>query len=102
MHGVAARLREDPAFIGLLLLVACVAGVLLHAAGYLLFRRAGHSAAWSAALLSGNRNMGLMLAVTAGTAGEAFSLYVGIAQIPMYFAPLVLMPLVRAGPGRQP
>jgi hypothetical protein len=39
--------------------------------------------------------MGLMLAVTAGTAGPAFSLYVGIAQIPMYFAPLLLGPLVR-------
>ena len=31
----------------------------------------------------------------AGTAGEAFSLYVGIAQIPMYFAPLLLGPLLR-------
>jgi len=97
MDGVTARLIRDPAFIGLLLLAACVAAVLLHLAGYLLFRRAGHSAAWSASLLSGNRNMGLMLAVTAGTAGEAFSLYVGIAQIPMYFAPLALMPLVRRG-----
>ena len=37
----------------------------------------------------------LMLAVTAGTAGPAFSLYVGLAQLPMYFAPLLLGPLVR-------
>ena len=48
-----------------------------------------------AALLSGNRNVGLMLVATAGTAGEAFSLYTGIAQIPMYFAPLVLTPFLR-------
>ena len=39
---------------------------------------------------------GLMLVITAGTAGEMFSLYVGIAQIPMYFAPLLLTPLLRA------
>jgi hypothetical protein len=46
-------------------------------------------------VLSGNRNMGLMLVITAGTAGEVFSLYVGIAQIPMYFAPLLLTPVLR-------
>lgn len=95
MEGVTERLLSDPQFIGLLLFAACVAAVVLHAAGYWLFRRSGATAAFSAALLSGNRNMGLMLAITAGTAGEAFSLYVGIAQIPMYFAPLALTPLVR-------
>lgn len=95
MNGVTARLLSDPQFIGLLLLVACIATALLHAAGFALFRRAGAATAWSASLLSGNRNMGLMLVITAGTAGEAFSLYVGIAQIPMYFAPLVLTPLLR-------
>ena len=94
MHGVAARLASDPGYIGLLLLVACVAAALLHVAGFLLFRRSGFATAYGAALLSGNRNMGLMLAITAGTAGEAFSLYVGIAQIPMYFAPLLLTPFV--------
>ncbi len=94
MDGVTARLASDPGYIGLLLLVACVAAALLHLAGYLLFRGAGYAAAYGAALLSGNRNMGLMLAITAGTAGEAFSLYVGIAQIPMYFAPLLLTPFV--------
>lgn len=95
MDGVTDRLLRDPGFIGLLLLAACVAAVALHAAGYWLFRRSGTAAAFSAALVSGNRNMGLMLAITAGTAGEAFSLYVGIAQIPMYFAPLALTPFVR-------
>ena len=52
-------------------------------------------AAFSAALVSGNRNMGLMLVITAGTAGETFALYVAIAQIPMYFAPLALSPFLR-------
>lgn len=95
MDGVTARLLADPGYIGLLLALASIAALALHWAGYLLFRRVDVAAGWSASLLSGNRNMGLMLAVTAGTAGEAFSLYVGIAQIPMYFAPLLLGPLVR-------
>ena len=95
MDGVTARLVHEPGYIAMLLAVACIAAALLHLAGYLLFRRAGYAIAYSAALLSGNRNMGLMLAITAGTAGEAFSLYVGIAQIPMYFAPLLLTPFVR-------
>ena len=95
MDGVTARMLDDPQFIGVLLLAACVATALLHIAGFALFRRAGVAAAYGAALLSGNRNMGLMLAITAGTAGPTFSLYVGIAQIPMYFAPLALTPFVR-------
>jgi len=95
MDGVTARLLRDPRTILTLLLMAFAAAVVLHGIGYWVFARAGRRVAFSAALLSGNRNMGLMLAVTAGTAGEVFSLYVGIAQIPMYFAPLLLTPLVR-------
>lgn len=95
MDGVTDELMRDPAWIGTLLAAACIAGLCLHVAGYLLFARGGMASAYTAALLSGNRNMGLMLVVTAGTAGETFSLYVGIAQIPMYFAPLLLSPFVR-------
>jgi bile acid:Na+ symporter, BASS family len=95
MDGVTARLASDPGFVGALLGAACVTTALLHLAAYVLFRGIGARGALGAAVLSGNRNMGLMLAITAGTAGETFSLYVGIAQIPMYFAPLLLTPFVR-------
>lgn len=95
MDGVTARALREPQLIGALLLAACVATVVLHLAGFALFRSAGVAAAYGAALMSGNRNMGLMLAITAGNAGETFSLYVGISQIPMYFAPLALAPFVR-------
>jgi len=95
MDGVTARLFAEPALIGALFAAACIAAVLFHLAGFLAFRRAGLQSAFSAAICSGNRNMGLMLAVTGGTAGAEFSLYVGIAQIPMYFAPLALAPFVR-------
>jgi BASS family bile acid:Na+ symporter len=95
MDGVTARFLREPQYLGLLLLTACVSTALLHLAGFALFRRAGVAAAYGAALASGNRNMGLMLAITAGSAGEAFALYVGLVQIPMYFAPLALTPFVR-------
>ena len=102
MDGVTTTFWANPTAILRLVAAACVAAVLLHGAGWVLLAHAGASSAWSSALLSGNRNMGLMLAVTAGTAGEAFSLYVGVAQLPMYFAPLLLGPLVRRSrrPGR--
>jgi hypothetical protein len=95
MDGVTAAFWASPSEILMLLLAACGAGVFWHLLGFALFRRQGMPVAYTAALLNGNRNMGLMLAVTLGTAGEAFALYVGIAQIPMYFAPLLLGPFVR-------
>ena len=100
MDGVTERLLGEPRFIGLLLLTACASTALLHLAGFALFRRAGLATAYGAAVLSGNRNMGLMLVITAGTAGEAFSLYVGLTQIPMYFAPLLLTPLLARSRGQ--
>ena len=95
MDGVTAAFWARPLEIGTLLFAACAGGVFWHLVGYALFKRQGLQVAYTAALLNGNRNMGLMLAVTVGTAGEAFALYVGIAQIPMYFAPLLLGPFVR-------
>ncbi len=97
MDGVTARLVADPVYIGRLLLTACIATFLLHAAGWALFRRTGFANAWTCALMSGNRNVGLILVITAGTAGDAFSLYTGVAQIPMYFAPLLIGPFLRRG-----
>lgn len=95
MDGVSARLLTDPAAIGQLLLAACIAALALHAAGFAVFYRYGGDIALNAAICSGNRNMGLLLAVTAGSAGSEFGLYVGIAQIPMYCAPLALAALLR-------
>ncbi len=96
MDGVTATLLAEPATVATLLSIAVLMGVLLHLLPLVLFRRAGREAALGAALASGNRNMGLMLAVTGAAGGPSFALYVGLAQIPMYFAPLLLAPLARA------
>ncbi|MEM7405153.1 MAG: hypothetical protein AAF458_07650 [Pseudomonadota bacterium] len=101
MEGVTAEFLDRPgSAFGLLALAWIMAGA-LHLGGYVAFCRAGQHTAVSAAVLSGNRNLGLMFAVTAGLVPREFSLYVGIAQIPMYFVPLLLAPLLsRSRPDR--
>lgn len=47
--------------------------------------------------LGAHARFALALGVTGGSAGAGFLPYVGIAQIPMYFAPLLLAPFVRRG-----
>ena len=90
MDGVGPRLLSEPLLIGRLLAAAVIMTLLLHLAAWLVFRGTGTGPALAAAVCSGNRNMGLMLAITAGSAGELFALYVGVAQIPMYCVPLVI------------
>ncbi len=95
MDGIGPRLLNEPEYIGGLLVIACLMTAALHLVGWLVFRRSGPTIALSAAVCSGNRNMGLILAVTAGSAGPLFSHYVAVAQIPMYFAPLAIGLLAR-------
>jgi BASS family bile acid:Na+ symporter len=95
MDGVAARIQQAPSLVGLWLLAACAMSAFLHLSGYLLFRGLGWRRAFSVSILSGNRNMALMMAVTAGFSGPDFALYVALAQLPMYCVPLVFTPLVR-------
>ncbi|MEZ5842430.1 MAG: Na+-dependent transporter [Hyphomicrobiaceae bacterium] len=82
----------------------------LLAATMLVFRVAGRETAFLAGLTAAQRNMGLMLAATAGQIPETAWLYFAVAQFPVYLAPLVLTPLARAwaggrgseaGPGRR-
>lgn len=97
MEGVQDLCWADTPLALSLLGAACASVALGHAVGYGLCRWRGLNTAYTGALLTGNRNMGLLLVVTAGTAGQWFSLYVAVVQIPMYFAPLLLGPwLARA------
>lgn len=78
-----------------LFITAWVMAVILHVAGFAAFSRVGRYEAMTAAMTSGNRNLGVMFAVAATVASSDFALYVGIAQIPMYFVPLLLAPLAK-------
>ena len=95
MNGVTETFLERPAFILGLFAWSWFAAVFWHGVGYLLLRARGFEQALSSSLLMGNRNLGLTLAVTAGTAGEAFQMYAGLAQIPLFCAPLLLSGVLR-------
>jgi ACR3 family arsenite efflux pump ArsB len=95
MNGVTETFFERPGFILGLFAWSCFAAAFWHGAGYLLLRANGFEQAMSSALLLGNRNLGLTLAVTAGTAGEAFQMYAGLAQIPLFCVPLLLSAVAR-------
>ena len=95
MNGVTETFLERPDFILGLFAWSWFAAVFWHGVGYLLLRARGFEQALSSSLLMGNRNLGLTLAVTAGTAGEAFQMYAGLAQIPLFCAPLLLSGVLR-------
>lgn len=95
MAGVTETFLREPDYMLAMLGWAWLAALFWHSVGYLLFYRRGTEVALNAAILFGNRNMGLTLVVTAGTAGDAFQMYAGLAQIPMYCAPLLLSPFAR-------
>ena len=61
----------------------------------LLFLRTGRETAFALAHAAGSRNMGLMLAASAGLVPELVWLYVALAQFPIYLLPLVYKPLAR-------
>lgn len=94
MDGVTASLLDQPGWILALLGWSVLAAGFWHGVGYLALRPVGFEIGTAAGLTLGSRNMGLLLVVTAGTAGEDFQMYCGLAQLPMYFVPLVLGPIV--------
>jgi large-conductance mechanosensitive channel len=58
--------------------------------------RQGMSDALTASIVSGFRNVGLGFVLLSGVTSEHTAAYVGISQIPIFFAPLVLSFLVKA------
>ena len=95
MDGVTATLFRDPALVALTVGLAFAANVALQAAGAGLFWWLGRRQAVTVALISGNRNMGLLLAALAGTADPEVALYFAVGQLPIYVLPLLLRPLYR-------
>jgi hypothetical protein len=61
----------------------------------LVFLRCGQDTAFALAHAGGSRNLGLMLAATAGQVPELVWLYVAVAQFPIYLLPLAYKPLAR-------
>lgn len=95
MDGVTARLLADPEAILILAAVAFVANLGLQGLGAGIFGGLGMRAALTTGFMSGNRNMGLLLAVLPAATDPDILLYFAIGQLPMYCLPALLTPFYR-------
>ncbi len=95
MDGVTATLLERPMTVALWLLAAFIANPVLQIAGALAFSWLGRRRALTVGLVSGNCNMGLLLAAFPPGTDFDVVLYFAVAQLPMYMLPAVMLPLYR-------
>jgi BASS family bile acid:Na+ symporter len=95
MGDVAHDFVADPVFtIGVALLAFAVYFALLIVTA-LIFRRAGYERAFAVGLMVSQRNLGLMLAATAGALPATTWLYFALTQFPIHLAPYLLTPIAR-------
>jgi hypothetical protein len=88
-------LWNDPSqFLLYLLIVTLLGAGMAYLTAIVMFRQ-GMSDSLTASIVSGFRNVGLGFVLLTGMAGEATAQYVGVSQIPIFLAPLVLSLIVR-------
>lgn len=104
MDGVTAALAARPGTVALWLSAAFIANPALQVAGALAFAWLGRRRALTIGLVSGNCNMGLLLAAFPPGTDSDVALYFAVAQLPMYMLPALLLPLYRrlVGPAENP
>jgi predicted Na+-dependent transporter len=95
MDGVTATLTARPTTVALWLLAAFIANPALQIAGALAFCWLGRRRALTVGLVSGNCNMGLLLAAFPPDTDTDVVLYFAVAQLPMYMLPALLLPLYK-------
>jgi BASS family bile acid:Na+ symporter len=100
MDGVPERLAERPGLVLLYTLAAFGINLGMQALAALAFLRSGARSATTLAFLSGNRNAALLLAVLPPE--PALTLYIAVAQFPIYLLPSLLFPLYRRLAGAAP
>ncbi len=95
MDGVTEVILSRPGQAVLWLGAAFVANPLLQAMGALAFAGLGRRRALTAGLLSGNCNMGVLLAALPAEGNFDIVLFFALAQLPMFMLPAVLSPAYR-------
>ncbi len=95
MNGVTAAFMERPKLV-LIYLAAAFAGNLgLQMVGAAVFLWTGWHRALTYGLLSGNRNMAILIGAMAGQADFGVLLFFAVAQLPIFVLPAVLQPVYR-------
>ena len=95
MHGVAELVDNDPGKVTRLVLAAFGANVALQLAGIIVALARGRVESLTVAFASGNRNMGLLLAVLPAEASAEILVFFALAQFPIYILPALLQPAYR-------
>jgi len=95
MAGVTEFFFVRPGYVLLVVVAAFAANALLQVAGAAAFYRAGPMVAFTGGHMTGNCNMGLVLAVLADRAPIDVVVFFALAQLPMYMLPLLAMPVYR-------
>ena len=95
MAGVKDRLIDRPDHVLAILAAAFAANIGLQAVAAVVFAWLDRRTALTAAFASGNRNMGLLLAVMPADVDSDILLYFALGQIPIYVMPALLTPLYR-------
>lgn len=95
MDGAQARLLADPAVVSSFVLAAFLLNLGLQAVAGASMLPFGRDIALTAALSSGNRNVGLVLGLLGAAAGPDFLLFVAAAQLPIFVTPLLAPVLYR-------
>ncbi|QIO34249.1 Na+-dependent transporter [Bradyrhizobium sp. 1(2017)] len=95
MGDVVSDLLAQPLFTISLAALSFAIYFTLLAVTTLLFRRIGTERALALGLMVSQRNLGLMLAATAGVLPPTTWLYFAMTQFPIHLAPYMLMPIAR-------
>lgn len=89
--GPAAKLLHgDPSRFAMFLVIVSLLGAGMAFMTTIVMYRQGITNALTASIVSGFRNVGLGFVLIQGTASEETAAYVGISQIPIFLAPLVM------------
>lgn len=95
MDGVTGAAMADPVKVAGMIALVFAVSLILQAIGFLVFLPAGRRTATTVALISGNRNMAIVLgAAPAAFHPDAF-LYLAVLQFPIYLLPALLRPVYR-------
>ena len=95
MAGIREFVADRPVTALVTLLAALGANLALQAFGTLLFLRLGRREAFTVGLITGNCNLGLIMVTLGDRASAELAAFFVLGQIPMYFLPVVALPLFR-------
>lgn len=99
MDGVRDALESAPGRVIAIAGLAFFTNLALQAVAAVLFRGWGGPTAATLALVSGNRNIGVLLAAMPAAPPD-FALFVALVQFPIYVLPALLAPVYRAAAGK--